>query len=81
MAVPSGPSSTGSSGNSYAASTLALWLHGFYASHAKPYPLTVAYLHKLSGSQTKQLRYFKKNLAEALSGACHPGGAPGVLRL
>ena len=46
---------------------LALWLHGFYASHARPYPLTVAYLHKLSGSQTKQLRYFKKNLAEALS--------------
>ena len=46
---------------------LALWLHGFYASHAKPYPLSVAYLHKLSGSQTKQLRYFKKNLAEALS--------------
>ena len=46
---------------------LALWLHGFYASHATPYPLSVAYLHKLSGSQTKQLRYFKKNLAEALS--------------
>ena len=46
---------------------LALWLHGFYASHAKSYPLSVAYLHKLSGSQTKQLRYFKKNLAEALS--------------
>ena len=46
---------------------LALWLHGFYASHAKPYPLSVAHLHKLSGSRTKQLRYFKKNLAEALS--------------
>ena len=45
---------------------LALWLHGFYASHAAPYPLTVAYLHKLSGSQTKQLRYFKKNLLQAL---------------
>lgn len=45
---------------------LALWLHGFYASHAAPYPLRVAYLHKLSGSQTKQLRYFKKNLAQAL---------------
>ena len=45
---------------------LALWLHGFYASHAAPYPLTVAYLHKLSGSQTKQLRYFKKNLLRAL---------------
>ena len=45
---------------------LALWLHGFYASHASPYPLTVAYLHKLSGSQTKQLRYFKRNLTQAL---------------
>ena len=46
---------------------LALWLHGFYATHAKPYPLTVAYLHKLSGSQTKQLKHFKENLADALS--------------
>ena len=45
---------------------LALWLHGFYASHAAPYPLSVSYLHKLSGSQTKQLRYFKKNLTQAL---------------
>ena len=45
---------------------LALWLHGFYASHAAPYPLTVAYLHKLSGSQTKRLRKFKENLTQAL---------------
>ena len=45
---------------------LALWLHGFYASHAKPYPLSVAYLHKLSGSQTKRLRKFKENLTQAL---------------
>ena len=45
---------------------LALWLHGFYASHAAPYPLKVEYLHKLSGSQTKQLRYFKRNLTQAL---------------
>ena len=45
---------------------LALWLHGFYASHAAPYPLTVAYLHKLSGSQTKRLRKFKENLTKAL---------------
>ena len=53
---------------------LALWLHGFYASHAKPYPLTVAYLHKLSGSQTKQLRYFKKNLTQALRDLQAVGG-------
>ena len=45
---------------------LALWLHGFYASHAVPYPLRVAYLHKLSGSQTKQLKHFKQNLVRAL---------------
>ena len=45
---------------------LALWLHGFYASHAKPYPLTVEYLHKLSGSQTRRLRKFKENLTQAL---------------
>ena len=45
---------------------LALWLHGFYASHAAPYPLRVEYLHKLSGSQTKRLRRFKENLAQAL---------------
>jgi len=45
---------------------LALWLHGFYASHAKPYPLTVEYLHKLSGSQTKQIKHFKQNLIRAL---------------
>ena len=45
---------------------LALWLHGFYASHAEPHALTVEYLHKLSGSQTKQLRKFKQNLTQAL---------------
>ena len=45
---------------------LALWLHGFYASHAAPHALTVEYLHKLSGSQTKQLWKFKQNLTQAL---------------
>ena len=45
---------------------LALWLHGFYASHAAPHALTVEYLHKPSGSQTKQLRKFKQNLTQAL---------------
>ena len=54
---------------------LALWLHGFYASHARPHPLTVAYLHKLSGSQTKQVWKFKQNLTQALED-CHRGGAP-----
>ena len=48
------------------AKPLALWLHGFYASHAEPHALTVEYLHNLSGSQTKQLWKFKQNLAQAL---------------
>ena len=46
--------------------SLALWLHGFYATHAAPHALTVEYLHKLSGSQTKRLRKFKENLTQAL---------------
>ena len=45
---------------------LALWLHGFYATHAEPHDLSVEYLHKLSGSRTKELRFFKKNLGQAL---------------
>ena len=48
------------------AKPLALWLHGFYASHAAPHALSVEYLHKLSGSQTKQLWKFKQNLTQAL---------------
>ncbi len=43
-----------------------MWLHGFYASHAAPHALSVEYLHKLSGSQTKQLKHFKQNLTQAL---------------
>ena len=45
---------------------LALWLHGFYATHADPHALSVEYLHSLSGSRTKQLRKFKQNLTQAL---------------
>lgn len=45
---------------------LALWLQGFYASHAEPHALSVEYLHRLSGSRTKQLRKFKQNLTQAI---------------
>ena len=45
---------------------LALWLHGFIASHADPYPLSVEYLHRLSGSRTKRVRDFKRHLIQAL---------------
>ncbi len=45
---------------------LALWLHGFYASHADPYPVSVEKLRQWSGSQTKSLQRFKQALVKAL---------------
>ena len=45
---------------------LALWLHGFLASHAEPYPLKVESLMKWSGSQNKQPADFKRKLKTAL---------------
>ena len=46
---------------------LALWVHGFYASHAKPYPLTVDYLRRLCGSRNTAERSFKAALKRAFS--------------
>jgi len=46
---------------------LALWLHGFYASHAKPYSMKVETLQKLSGSRNKDIYDFQKKLSIALS--------------
>ena len=45
---------------------LALWLYGFYSSHAEPHALRVETLHKLSGSRTKEIWKFKQNLIQAL---------------
>jgi hypothetical protein len=47
--------------------SLALWLHAFYASHAKPYPYKVATLRDLSGSRTKDLKAYRQNLRKALA--------------
>lgn len=44
---------------------LALWLHGYYASHAAPYPVKVSTLRELSGSVNKEARGFKRRLQEA----------------
>jgi len=46
---------------------LALWLHGYLSSDATNYPTKVETLHRLCGSKTKELRYFRKNLKEALA--------------
>lgn len=45
---------------------LAQWLHGFYATHAKPHPLKVETLQRLSGSGNKQAAGFKRQLKAAL---------------
>lgn len=45
---------------------LALWLHGFYSSHAKPLPYKVATLQELSGSNIKELYRFRQSLKKAL---------------
>lgn len=45
---------------------LAQWLHGFYASHAKPYPVSTAKLHQLCGSEAESLRHFRQDLLKAL---------------
>lgn len=45
---------------------LALWLHGFYSSHTQPFDIKIETLHKLCGSQTKQLFHFKAEIKEAL---------------
>jgi hypothetical protein len=45
---------------------LAQWLHGYYSSHAKPYPIKIATLHKMCGVNYAQLHDFKPKLIKAL---------------
>lgn len=45
---------------------LALWLHGLFSSHAKPYPIKVETIHKLCGSDAKQFKSFKQTLKKSL---------------
>jgi hypothetical protein len=44
---------------------LALWLHGFYASHTEPYPYKVETLRELSGSRTVNLKHYRAALRVA----------------
>ncbi len=46
---------------------LAQALHVWLCSHEKPYPVTVQYLHDITGSNTKELRYFRRKLKDALN--------------
>ena len=56
---------------------LAQWLHGFYATHAKPYPMSLEKLHELCGSEAEEMWKFKQLLAraaEAVGHACEKHG-------
>ena len=46
---------------------LALWLHGFYSSHAYPFQLKTDTLRQLSGSRTQEKRRFKAALKKAFA--------------
>jgi len=45
---------------------LSQWLHGFYSSHARPFPMKVETLHRLCGSENKQMAGFRRELVDAL---------------
>lgn len=45
---------------------LALWLHGFYGTHAEPYPYSVGKIRELSGSANRHPASFARQLRKAL---------------
>jgi len=45
---------------------LAKWLHGFYASHRSPYPMKVATLKHLCGSDCKRLVDYRRSIRRAM---------------
>jgi hypothetical protein len=46
---------------------LAKWLHGFYASHAAPFPYKVETIKTLCGSKNGELRGFRRDLKAAFA--------------
>jgi hypothetical protein len=45
---------------------LAQWLHGFYSTHASAFPMKVETLHRLCGSETREMKHFRAELRQAL---------------
>ncbi len=45
---------------------LAQALHGYFSSHRNPYPVTFAFLQRITGSRNKQMAGFKRRCREAL---------------
>jgi TrfA protein len=56
---------------------LAQWLHGFYASHAQPYPIKAETLLKLAGSEDANPRSAQQTLRKALDDVAEACGKHG----
>lgn len=56
---------------------LAQWLHGFYASHARPFPMRAETLLKLSGSENASPRSALQKLRKALDAVAEANAAHG----
>ncbi len=52
---------------------LALWLHGYYSTHAAPHPVRTETLMRLCGSRTKRVKHFAANLKTALENLVDTG--------
>lgn len=56
---------------------LAQWLHGYYASHVKPFAVKIATLYRLCGSEAERMDHFRETLRAALdtvASACAAAG-------
>jgi hypothetical protein len=56
---------------------LAQWLHGFFSSHAQPYPIKIETLHRLCGSEAGLMSDFAKKLRKALDAVAEACAAHG----
>lgn len=53
---------------------LAQWLHGFYSTHAAPFPYKVETLHRLCGSEAERMDHFREKLRKALDAVAQATG-------
>jgi hypothetical protein len=56
---------------------LAKWLHGFYSSHRTPYPVKVATLMRLCGSECHRLVDYRRSLRSAMGELVRVGAVNG----
>ncbi|SAL42136.1 TrfA protein [Caballeronia arvi] len=57
--------------------SLAQWLHGFYASHARPYPMRMETLLRLAGSEDESMSSARQTLRKALDALAEASKAHG----